>query len=450
MYFEGYEDEWVKILSTREIERWEGHRPTGVYDLLFLYICKTCNTEHETIGNLKTSRWHCAKQNTKTERDRRPPKPPKLPKVRPPKQSKEITNYKQIYSRVCKQYQLCERWNEFNNFYTDTVASRPKDTHEAILPVDTNTDFGPDNFRWGFVASLTADELQCRVDLRFAEGFRYLYSKESKHYITCPQGHIFYRKNKGLLATGKGHCAQCESIKRQERLQLKESLHQRRLMDVGVTIDKALLENTGGKVKRSSEYVDNSTEMACHCEICHKDFSALPEKLKKSPTPCPICKQKPFYDKVSEKFDGRISILEYSGYRYPAKFSCECGNIFKLKLAETILDRIHGCSKCAKATLDYDAPTKLYYVRIKHKDSYVYKIGISQLENTKKRFLKECSMRRLKVIKEQWYNTGWEAYNREHEIMAEYKQFLVPADDRVLRDTKNTEIFTCDVLGLDE
>jgi len=87
-------------------------------------------------------------------------------------------------------------------------------------------------------------------------------------------------------------------------------------------------------------------------------------------------------------------------------------------------------------------PTTLYYIKI---FNAFYKIGITS-RNVKTRFAGE--LHKIKVINETIFSNRSQALNKERQIKIENKQFRYYGI-QLLKRTGNTEIFTKDILNLD-
>lgn len=97
---------------------------------------------------------------------------------------------------------------------------------------------------------------------------------------------------------------------------------------------------------------------------------------------------------------------------------------------------------------DTTKPGTLYYLRVNASwlSSPLYKVGITNLD-VKKRYIGEKSS--ITIIMQVTYQKGVVAAIKEQDIILKNRQYLY-SGDRVFKYTKNTELFTHDILGLDQ
>ncbi len=86
----------------------------------------------------------------------------------------------------------------------------------------------------------------------------------------------------------------------------------------------------------------------------------------------------------------------------------------------------------------------MYYIKIDNGSAY--KIGISN-NSVKRRFLKS-ELKRIEVLKVWEFDIGKNAFDKEQEILSQFKIHKYTGEP--LLDKGNTELFICDVLGLDK
>ena len=103
-----------------------------------------------------------------------------------------------------------------------------------------------------------------------------------------------------------------------------------------------------------------------------------------------------------------------------------------------------GCTSCADYGFDYQIPAIMYYIKIDNGSAY--KIGISN-NSVDRRFLKS-ELKRIEVLKVWKFDTGKDAFDKEQEILSQFKIHKYKGEP--LLDKGNTELFICDVLGLDK
>lgn len=106
-----------------------------------------------------------------------------------------------------------------------------------------------------------------------------------------------------------------------------------------------------------------------------------------------------------------------------------------------------GCPYCNNTEARFsDLPTSVYYIKYKDK----YKIGVttkSVLDRFRKDIPKE-NLHNLKIIFQQEFSTGMIAYDIEQKVLSKYQEYRYRGH-MIFRKTRNTEVFTEDVLGLD-
>ena len=107
----------------------------------------------------------------------------------------------------------------------------------------------------------------------------------------------------------------------------------------------------------------------------------------------------------------------------------------------------HACPRCAPGGFDLDAPGIVYYLRIDAPDGVFYKIGITNL-TVRERYPNSTDRDRISILKEWLYEEGAAAAVHERVVLQEYDAFRYSGPP-VLRGVGVTEVFTCDVLGLD-
>lgn len=107
----------------------------------------------------------------------------------------------------------------------------------------------------------------------------------------------------------------------------------------------------------------------------------------------------------------------------------------------------HECPRCAPGGFDLNAPGIVYYIRINAPSGVFYKIGITNL-TVWERYPYPSDQDRITVLREWSYKEGSEATVHEKAVLGLYDAFRYSGPP-VLRGVGVTEIFTCDVLGLD-
>lgn len=92
-------------------------------------------------------------------------------------------------------------------------------------------------------------------------------------------------------------------------------------------------------------------------------------------------------------------------------------------------------------------PGTVYYIRIDTPDGVFYKIGITNL-TVWERYPQSYDQARITIVKEWLYEQGADAAAHERGVLHEYDAFRYFGPS-VLNGVGVTEVFTCDVLGLD-
>ena len=106
-----------------------------------------------------------------------------------------------------------------------------------------------------------------------------------------------------------------------------------------------------------------------------------------------------------------------------------------------------GCSGCAMSGFDQTKPGLLYYIAVVTNDGgTLYKIGITNL-SIERRF-PAVDRARIRAVKIWRFDLGHYAAEREAEILSQFARHRYYGPD-MLVGSGNTELFTKDVLGLD-
>ena len=107
----------------------------------------------------------------------------------------------------------------------------------------------------------------------------------------------------------------------------------------------------------------------------------------------------------------------------------------------------HECPQCVPGGFDPDLPGIVYYLRIDAPDGALYKIGITNL-TVWERYPNASDQDRITPLREWPYELGADAAAHEKEILRKYETYRYSGLP-VLVGVGVSEIFTCDVLGLD-
>lgn len=102
-----------------------------------------------------------------------------------------------------------------------------------------------------------------------------------------------------------------------------------------------------------------------------------------------------------------------------------------------------GCRTCKTNGFSIIKPGILYYVSINN--GTAYKVGITNYSVEKRFPAKDFS--NLQVIKEWYFEDGYECYQQEQKILKEFKEFKYTGPNLLVNG--NTEMFNRDILMLD-
>lgn len=195
------------------------------------------------------------------------------------------------------------------------------------------------------------------------------------------------------------------------------------------------------------DYVDSVTPVILICSK-HGEFTQTPrDHLQgKGCKKCAIDGSRytntEFVDKLNSIHKGTIVPLSsYEGIFKKIKMKCQCEH--EWEPTPSSLLKGTGCPVCAVSGYKVNKPGKLYYLKIKNKDSFVYKIGITNLTVHKRLNYHDRDKVVASVV---WsFKDGQEAYDREQTILERYKDFKYEGPP-VLK-SGNTELFIKDIGG---
>jgi len=140
------------------------------------------------------------------------------------------------------------------------------------------------------------------------------------------------------------------------------------------------------------------------------------------------------------------SLVEYVTNSTKVKIICPDHGLFLQIPNDHIIQR-SGCADCAQTGFNPSKPGLLYYVAITTDEGDTcYKIGITNL-SIEKRF-PASDLARIRVVKIWQFEVGSDAAKRESEILSRFARdrYYGP---KLLVSAGNTELFTHDVLGID-
>ncbi len=272
----------------------------------------------------------------------------------------------------------------------------------------------------------------------------------SKIRATCPKHGDFWPQVASHLR-GKFGCRECSYLERGEakRLSFKDWLQRAR-------------EKFGYRFHYDPSSWDTHTNIGLKRLrlLCpdHGWQEMGPANHLNSPLGCPTCGNFLAGDKrrlTTEEFiersmachDGRYS-YERAVYENGADkviITCPEHGAFSQTAANHMAG--HGCPSCAPGGFDPDLPARVYYIRIDTPDGVFYKIGITNL-TVWERYPNSADQARITILREWRYEAGDDAAAHERRVLREhdaYRYSGVP----VLLGVGVTEVFICDVLGVD-
>jgi len=141
-----------------------------------------------------------------------------------------------------------------------------------------------------------------------------------------------------------------------------------------------------------------------------------------------------------DKYD--YSLVEYKGADNKVKIICPEHGIFEQSARGH--KKGNECTACVDYGFDYFSPAILYYLKIDK--GMAYKIGVTN-NTIERRYIKK-ELNKIQVLKIWNYKTGKEAFNEEQRLLKKYISFRYTGSP--LLERGNTELFNCDVLGLDK
>lgn len=260
-------------------------------------------------------------------------------------------------------------------------------------------------------------------------GMEYVGNKTPMPY-QCDAGHE--GKISWVSILGGHGCAQCGIEKRRRTIQeVQDGFKKQELI---------LLEK---------KYVSGSTPMRYRCAAGHE--GKILWGVVRGGHGCAQCAgvAKPTIQEVLDGFKERgLTLLEteYVSNGTPMSFRCNAGHEGKMRW--NTVQRGGGCLQCTEYGFKPSKPAILYYVRISlNNHPPIYKIGITN-------GALKCRFRDItksyQIIQSWNYEIGQDAYDREQEILQKYLTHRIPREiGRKLVESGYTELFYCDVLGLD-
>lgn len=208
-------------------------------------------------------------------------------------------------------------------------------------------------------------------------------------------------------------------------------------------------------------YEHSQKDVELICTTCRDSFLITPTSVVRG-AGCSICGrtkvriyQQSKLAKARDSFPARAELVhpnkftydlvDYKGSFTKVEIGCiECQCTFMIQPSALLTGNSHY--KCSGGGgFKPNLPAILYYIRVETRNRVCWKIGITNL-TVKERFSRS-DLELITIINEVHYENGQDAYDEEQRLMelhSKYKYKGCP-----MLNTGNTELFTKDVLGLD-
>lgn len=138
---------------------------------------------------------------------------------------------------------------------------------------------------------------------------------------------------------------------------------------------------------------------------------------------------------------------EAAKYQHRREFQTANKNMYSAALYRGILDDICAHMGAPVSGFDNSDAAIVYYLKIEHPvHGVLYKIGITNHSVAYRYAAESIHITELAV----WtYDHGADARNHERKVIVDNAAYRYRGSDRVFKRGGNTELFTCDILGLD-
>lgn len=220
-------------------------------------------------------------------------------------------------------------------------------------------------------------------------------------------------------------------------------------------IARATKAHAGKYIYDAVVYKTSVTKVLIGCPE-HGLFEQIPSNHLKG-VGCPVCGSISMASKSrsnTEEFIAKAKAIHGNSYQYHKvnyngafeKVTIVCPEHGDFEQAATDHLSGRGCSSCANSGFQRDKPAILYYLRIEDMTRTVYKIGITN-RTVEDRF-RPNDLSKISVLNVTHFDNGVDCYEAEQKILKQFDAFKYIGED-MLADG-NTELFTCDVLGLDD
>lgn len=200
-----------------------------------------------------------------------------------------------------------------------------------------------------------------------------------------------------------------------------------------------------------TSYINSQQPMEIYCNNCKKMFKMTPDAHINQKQGCPFCRgmYKTYLDakKALERIDKdyKLEVTSELSTRILTKtiipFHCSVHGHTQRTLGDLL--RGLGCRSCRTNGFSITKPGILYYVSINN--GTAYKVGITNYSVEKRFPAKDFS--NLQVIKEWYFEDGYECYQQEQKILKKFKDFKYTGPSLLVNG--NTETFNRDILMLD-
>lgn len=255
----------------------------------------------------------------------------------------------------------------------------------------------------------------------------------------CPV-HGKVTANPDTLYKGKG-CKHCNKELR--------DFNQTRTKDEFIKLAATKFENKYDYSQ--AQYINNRTKVTIICPI-HGKFEQRPEDHLSTLTGCATCGSKQSHKsqtlsekEVIERFkEYHNENFNYNKFKYVTMHTRAIVTCNRCNSDITVTPNNHlkrDCPNCSYyGGFDQTKPGILYYLSINNGEAF--KIGITN-RTVKERF--KSDMQYITILKEWNFSIGRQAYDKEQQILKEFKQFKYEGPD--LLKSGNTELFSIDVLN---
>lgn len=345
----------------------------------------------------------------------------------------------------------CLFWKSYYDFESWIDENLPKPEGKSHLnKIVSEKPYQPDNVWWASSDKEFHFNYWKKFLVELPDGIE-LIDSSCDFTFRCSKGHVFTR-DKGTTADTyrKGEPRKIKCLDCQMEAALTRELNKKYIPTPKETVPKSIPSVI--LLSDNKTWTDGIGRFECsECYTCFE----MPMSVFRSKKVCPICKSEQWGkfcdDRIKERFGGKIVRTGvWTNGDTETTWKCLKHGRHYTNKYDRIINSLTGCCPdCLEFTVpDPDAPTTLYYVRLKYDNTHFYKIGITQ-RDVELRFEGEIAKRNLHIVKEWVYPTWADAYEVEQKIVKSHQGELLCRGERPLRKTGSTEIFYHDVLELD-